>query len=184
MQRQVRQVAAAVAVAMLASGCFGSFTLTRKVYNFNETVSSDRWVRELAFLLMVWIPVYGVANLADAIIFNSVEFWTGSNPLTAADASGAKTQRIVRKDGEAVLTSRMGAQGQELLIDQYRHGELVNSLLVTKQDGKLVAKDQAGQTVFMTETLSDGSVRVSDAGGKQAALYTQAQAEEILKAVR
>lgn len=184
MRRHIRQTAAAVAVALLTSGCFGSFTLTRKVYHFNETVSSDRWVRELAFLLMAWVPVYSISSLADAIVFNSIEFWTGSNPLTTADASSVKTKRISRNDGETVLTSRMGAQGQELLIDQYRYGKLVTSLLVHKQDGRLVASDQSGQTVFTTETLADGSVKVSDGSGKQTALYTPAQAEAILKAVR
>ena len=36
----------------LASGCFGSFNLTRKIYEVNKGVSPDKWIRWLVFLAM------------------------------------------------------------------------------------------------------------------------------------
>lgn len=99
-----RTIAALVLMAFLpvsTTGCFGGFQLTRKVYNFNREVSPDKWVRELVFLAMAIVPVYGAATFLDAVIFNSVEFWTGSNPVLAKNGASRK---ITTADGTAVLT--------------------------------------------------------------------------------
>lgn len=77
-------------------GCIGNFVITRKILNWNQHVSS-KWVNELVFLLMVIIPVYGVAILVDGIVLNSIEFWTGSNPL--AMNPGEVETKYVSKDG-------------------------------------------------------------------------------------
>jgi membrane protein required for beta-lactamase induction len=99
-----RTIAALVLMAFLpvsTTGCFGGFQLTRKVYDFNREVSPDKWVRELVFLAMAIVPVYGAATFLDAVIFNSVEFWTGSNPVLAKNGASRK---ITTADGTAVLT--------------------------------------------------------------------------------
>jgi hypothetical protein len=94
-----RRVRAGVAAAVIAgfvplatAGCFGNFALTRKVYDYNQDVSNDKWVRWLVFLILNVIPVYGFATMFDAIFANSIEFWTGENPVTA----DAGAQRVVR----------------------------------------------------------------------------------------
>ena len=81
MRHQHRVMVATVALAMMSSGCFGSFNLTRKLYRWNDTVSQDKWIKEMVFLIFVWVPVYGVVGLGDAVLFNSVEFWSGKNPI-------------------------------------------------------------------------------------------------------
>ena len=88
-----------------STACFGSFPLLRNVYGWNKSVSSDKWVRWLVFLGLVIIPVYGVVSLVDAIFSNSVEFWTGRNPM-AMEGPGA-TREIAGANGErATLTMR------------------------------------------------------------------------------
>ena len=86
MRRPHRLAVALVAAAFLASGCYGPFTLTRKVYTWNGQVSDNKWVVETVFLVCSVLPIYHIAGLADALIFNSVEFWTGKNPLASARA--------------------------------------------------------------------------------------------------
>lgn len=184
MEKRMRVTAAAVAVALMTSGCFGSFNLVRKVYKFNQEVSSEKWVRELAYLLMSYIPVYGVAGLADSLIFNSIEFWTGSNPISMADHSGPRTKRIVRRDAETILTGQSTDAGKELLIQQLRNGQLSSSVKIQQRDGGLVAIDETGRAVLSAQTLADGSVQVSDAQGKQVARYTAEQSERLLKSIR
>lgn len=87
----VRRVIVAAVLAgyvpMTASGCFGTFQLTRKVYGFNKEVSPDKWVRWLVFIVLNFVPVYGFATLFDAVIANSIEFWTGENPVVAGNES-------------------------------------------------------------------------------------------------
>src|SRR3954452_23213780 len=82
MTRSMRAVAAATAVAF-STGCFGSFALTRKLWDFNNTVSKEKGLKELLFLALIIVPVYQLAALGDAIIFNTVEFWGGKNPITS-----------------------------------------------------------------------------------------------------
>src|SRR5688572_9280960 len=98
MRKPHRMAVALLAVGMMAGGCYGPFHLVRKVWKWNGEVSDNKWVVEVVYLLTAHlIPVYGIAGLADAIIFNSVEFWTGENPL-ADDMAKDDTRRISRGD--------------------------------------------------------------------------------------
>ncbi len=68
--------------AFLFSSCVGSFGLHRKLSNWNQNIS-NKFVNELVFLAFNIIPVYGVCYLADALVINSIEFWSGSNPMAS-----------------------------------------------------------------------------------------------------
>lgn len=76
-------LAFALSGSILFSSCVGSFGLFNRIASWNQTVSS-KFVNELVFLALNIIPVYGVAYLADALVINSIEFWTGSNPMANA----------------------------------------------------------------------------------------------------
>jgi len=90
-------LALALAVGLTSSqGCIGNFVVTKKILNWNQHLSS-KWVNELVFLLIIIIPVYEIAILVDGIILNSLEFWTGTNPL--AMKAGEVETKIVTKDG-------------------------------------------------------------------------------------
>jgi hypothetical protein len=71
--------------------CIGSFSLTSKVYHWNKGVG-NKFVQEVVFLAANIIPVYSITLFADGVILNSIEFWTGSNPV----AMNAKD--VVKKD--------------------------------------------------------------------------------------
>lgn len=64
------------------TGCFGEFALVRKVYTWNDELSDSKFVKTLVFYVLNIIPVYGIASFVDLIIFNLIEFWSGSNPLS------------------------------------------------------------------------------------------------------
>lgn len=79
----------AVAVILLAgmsmtfSSCIGSFALTKSVLSWNKQVG-NKFVNELVFFAFWVLPVYEVTALADVIVLNSIEFWSGSNPMEAS----------------------------------------------------------------------------------------------------
>ncbi len=69
--------------SMLFTSCIGKFALTNKVLSWNKQVGS-KFVNELVFFAFWILPVYEVTTLADLLVINSIEFWSGSNPLTAS----------------------------------------------------------------------------------------------------
>ena len=81
-------------VTLSQQGCIGSFQLTNNLYNWNKNELGNKWASEVVFLAFIVIPVYGVTILADGIVLNSIEFWTGDNPL--AMKAGEKDSQIVQ----------------------------------------------------------------------------------------
>ena len=73
---------AVVTLSILLTGCTGPFVLTKNLHKW-QTSPEDKWMDEVAFLGCVILPVYGLATLGDALIFNSIEFWGGENPIKA-----------------------------------------------------------------------------------------------------
>ncbi|MEZ4740326.1 MAG: DUF3332 domain-containing protein, partial [Flavobacteriales bacterium] len=67
------------------TGCFGSFQLTKNIYDWNDGVSSDKFVKSLVFWGLCIIPVYEIGALVDIVIFNLIEFWSGSNPIAMTE---------------------------------------------------------------------------------------------------
>lgn len=75
----------AATAALMCSGmssCMGSFALTSEVYNWNKQVG-NKFVNELVFIAFFALPVYPVCGAADLLVLNSIEFWSGNNPLVA-----------------------------------------------------------------------------------------------------
>jgi hypothetical protein len=85
--------------SLTQTGCFGGFHLTRKVWSFNDGISSNNFVKTIVFYVLNIIPVYGIAGFVDVVILNLIEFWTGSNPLAMNE--GDVEIDIIEKDGVA-----------------------------------------------------------------------------------
>ena len=104
-------VAATLASSVLFSSCIGSFGLSNKLLDWNRNIDS-KFVNELVFVAFWIVPVYEISALADILVLNSIEFWSGSNPV--ADAGTVKT--IETKDGTyAIETQKDGYHIQKLL---------------------------------------------------------------------
>ncbi|MDE6114001.1 DUF3332 domain-containing protein [Barnesiella sp. WM24] len=89
-------VVLALAASMLSTSCIGSFALTNKLLTWNKTIS-NKFVNELVFFAFWIIPVYEVSAFADVVVFNSIEFWSGNNPV----AYGKKV--IDGQDGKYIV---------------------------------------------------------------------------------
>lgn len=76
-------------------GCYGPFRLTKDLHEWNGTIG-DKWVNALVFFGLNIIPVYGVAVTVDAIVLNTIEFWTGDNPVSMK--KGESSEKIVKNE--------------------------------------------------------------------------------------
>lgn len=85
-----------LAASVGLTSCIGSFRLTNRLLSWNNGLG-NKLVNELVFIAFWVLPVYEVAALADLVVINSIEFWSGSNPL----AQG--TRRIEGTDGQRYL---------------------------------------------------------------------------------
>lgn len=78
--------------------CIGSFSLTNKVLSWNHNVGS-KFVNELVFFAFWILPVYEVTAVADLLVINSIEFWSGSSPVESAQ------QVIETEEGSYLIAS-------------------------------------------------------------------------------
>jgi hypothetical protein len=78
--RIMKRLAPLAVVAMLASqpACYGSYGAFNKVHKWNGTASGNK-IANSAIHLGFWIlPVYPLCLVGDFLIFNNVEFITGT----------------------------------------------------------------------------------------------------------
>jgi hypothetical protein len=182
MSKASRVASLLMAGALFSSGCYGPFYTVRKVWEFNGQIGG-KWANEVGFLVMSFCQVYSIAGLADSIIFNSLEFWTGDNPMapTAKDGTSIQTKQIARGDSEARLTKISGPEGEQLVIEQFKNGEPAGTLRVFQRDGMTVGVDAQGQTLFTAKTQEDGGVVINDARGLQVSSYSPDDVAKLQK---
>lgn len=85
-------------------GCYGSFTLTRKVHSWNGSVG-DKFVNTIVYWVLMIIPVYGACTFIDFLVLNTIEFWVGSNPLAL---SSEETETRIVQSGEKEFEVTIG----------------------------------------------------------------------------
>lgn len=147
--RATHSVRRVIAVTLLCSssllattGCFGTFVTTQRLYHWNMTVDNNKWARWGVFVATVVIPIYPSATLFDMVFTNSVEFWSGRNPM-AASADGSRTVRT--PTGEEV-TLRMRDDGNiDVAIRSPSQPD--THLVVVPEDDSIAAYDASGQLV-------------------------------------
>lgn len=95
MKKLISSALIGVTLMYSTTSCIGSFKLTNKVFEWNKSVG-EKFVNELVFLGLVILPVYGLSLFIDGIILNSIEFWSGSNPVSMKE--GEKEIQYVKNE--------------------------------------------------------------------------------------
>ena len=86
------------ACAMMLTGCLGQNALFDTVQDWNATATNNKFVNQGISFIFWWVPVYGLSLLGDIIIFNSIEVWTGTNPISNEGAKVAGTTETITDD--------------------------------------------------------------------------------------
>lgn len=83
--------------SVLFTSCIGSFGLTNKVLSWNKSIG-NKFVNELVFIAFWIIPVYELSALADILVINSIEFWSGDNIVAGLEKEidGEKGKYLVK----------------------------------------------------------------------------------------
>jgi hypothetical protein len=144
MKRMKILVASAVVLSFLVSGCIGSFAAFNKLRTWNQTATEEKWVNEVIFLGLLIIPVYSLASLADIIIFNSIEFWTGENPVEKATFSMDGDKKVIQKFSK-------DDNGRHMQILYYEKEELKHTFSLHQMTGSSILTGQLAWTDGRTE---------------------------------
>lgn len=135
-----RSVLAGMALLLGSAGCYGKFGLTKKVYDWNGSLG-DKWLVWLVFLLLAFFPVYGLCLFIDALLFNTIEFWTGNNPMAintvAPDGTEVAITKVEGQPNVARVTTRTpGGETKTVFIEKL--GE--DAFAVRDEQGKLCTR--------------------------------------------
>ncbi|MGF1775668.1 DUF3332 family protein [Vibrio nomapromontoriensis] len=83
--KQIKTLMATAVMASMLSGCIGQMATTGFVmHEVNIKGVDNRYARAGLYTLMS--PVYAITSMADLFVVNSIEFWTGTNPLSKKKA--------------------------------------------------------------------------------------------------
>lgn len=138
MKKSVKFAAVLLSASILCSSCIGSFGLTCKLKNWNDNLG-NKWVNELVFFGLGCFGIYGLAAFADALVLNSIEFWTGNNPVAASGES-----KIVKNSaGEDVQVTAMEngynlSCGNEEMQLIYNEAEMTWNAVYNNQSTEIV----------------------------------------------
>lgn len=139
-------------VALVLSGCYGSFSLTSKLHQWNGSVG-NKFVNELVFLAFVIVPVYEVTAFIDAVVLNTIEFWSGSNPMAMKE--GEKEQKVVEINGKQY---RLTAQKNKMTVEDLQKGKIETEMIFNEADNSwYLVKGKKLQKLVNVE-MKDGKV--------------------------
>jgi hypothetical protein len=132
-------IGVSLASSLLLSGCLGQNALFDRVQDWNATATEEKFVNQGISFVFWWLPVYGLTLLGDVIIFNSVEFWTGENPISGEPAKVTGTTERLEDGLGGYADVTYNADGSVSVV-AYANGEVERYQL--QRQGNEVVKVQ------------------------------------------
>jgi hypothetical protein len=81
------------------TSCMGKFILLKQLYKWNENATGNKFLDNILFWILNFVPVYAFVAIVDAAILNLIEFWTGENPM-AMNEGDRREKKIKNGDDE------------------------------------------------------------------------------------
>jgi len=158
---------------VLIAGCTGSFKVTKEVYHLHRS-QSDKWTDELVFLCVAVVPIYGVAMIGDAVIFNTIEFWTGKNPV--ASTTGKDDSIVIVKDGnyQGALVHNETDGTVKVIPNDVK----VLPFILARTSRGVVVTDLSGKAMYTSQADECGGITVCDANHQVLRYFTPKEVVE------
>lgn len=117
MKKLIAALLSATLVTTVLTGCMGRNGLTKEVQDFNLDVVENRYGREGVFILLY--PITWLSSLIDLFIINSIEFWSGENPISGQSPlvdSKVNTAALESLGIHGVASARLRSVDDDLLM--------------------------------------------------------------------
>ena len=132
--------------SVMFSSCIGSFGLFNHMVKWNQGVS-NKFVNELVFFALHVVPVYEVCYMADILVINSIEFWSGSNPI----ASIGNIKKVQGENGNYYVKTL--ENGYSIT----KEGETASMDLIFNQDNQTWSVVSEGVDAPLLKMNNDGT---------------------------
>lgn len=127
---------------VVLSGCYGKNACFNKLHDWNGTLG-NKWLNSIVHFFLNVFPVYMIClGLVDGLVLNTIEFWTGSNPLASGDsyyekdAQGNEIAAVKNADG-SMSVEMTTAKGEKATMTLQRDENVVRAL---DAEGNVVAQ--------------------------------------------
>lgn len=127
---------------VVLSGCYGKNACFNKLHDWNGTLG-NKWLNSIVHFFLNIFPVYMIClGLVDGLVLNTIEFWTGSNPLASGDsyyekdAQGNEIAAVKNADG-SMSVEMTTAKGEKATMTLQRDENVVRAL---DAEGNVVAQ--------------------------------------------
>ncbi|MDR1759874.1 MAG: DUF3332 domain-containing protein [Fibrobacter sp.] len=135
-----------LAASFTLSGCYGSYALFHKFHKFNGEIGG-KWINSVVHFIANVIPVYSIVIFCDLLVFNTIEFWTGSNVLASGDtyqetdANGNQISAVKNADG-SLSVNLVDANGNKADFTLERDAEVIRAI---DEKGNVIAQYSVNQ---------------------------------------
>ncbi len=143
--------------------------LNADLYHWNQGLG-NKFVNEIVFLAFHIVPVYEVAYFADVLVLNSIEFWSGSNPIaqvgTEKTVQGENGEYLVRTNADGYTIIKKGEEDKPLDLVYNKEKRTWNAvadgqtfeLITMNEDGTITFKQKDGTPMTVTPDMMGMSV--------------------------
>ena len=147
-----------LAGSFLCSSCIGSFSLFNKYEKWQCNMTSNKYVNGIVGFILQPI-VGGICLFVDSVVLNTIEFWTGSNPMAAGQ-----------------VNTVMGQDGRYYAIKTLKNGYEVKSptgektLFIHNDQNDSWSMTQNGITKEIIRFNADGTIQATLQNGEKLAV--------------
>ena len=169
MKKTFKLSALLLAATIVLSSCIGSFQLTNRIKDWNSNLG-NKFVNELVFLACHIVPVYQICIFVDAVVLNSIEFWTGKQAL-----ANAGEKKIVKN-----------SEGQDIEITALENGynltDGVTSMnLLFNAEGQIWSAEYNNQTTQLMKMVDANNAQLFLLNGDVMDITLDAQGVEMAR---
>lgn len=148
----MKVMVALIATSLMCSSCMvGSFGLFNKYRDWQTHMTSSKFVNAIVAYVLGAI-CYPITLFVDSLVLNTIEFWSGSNPV---HASIGKTQQVMGSDGRSYAVTTL-ENGYEVKAPT---GEV--TLLVHHADNDSWTMEQNGVKQELFRYNADGTINAT-----------------------
>ena len=159
--------------SVLFSSCIGSFGIWNQLKSWNQNIG-NKFVNEIVFFAFHVVPVYEVAYLADILVLNSIEFWSGSNPM-----ANIGTSKVINSEN-GVYTVTTNQDGYTITKAGEENTPLELVYNYENNTWNAVSEGESYELIAMNE---DGTVTVKQADGTDVTVTADQNGVNSIKAM-